>query len=135
MDLTLFCAAFIIQFVGHRIGDYFLQTGWQANNKAQLAAARLRHCVVYTLVISALLFFILDWRSILIIFIITFIEHFIIDSRKPVISWILFLETEISNSTSMNKDNIPGFLVLEFDQTIHYIRMFVISLLLGYGIL
>lgn len=135
MDLILFCSAFIIQFIGHRIGDFFLQTGWQAYNKADIPLARLKHCVIYAFSISALLFLILDWKPILIIFVVTLIEHFIIDSRKPVVAWILFLEKRVSNNQSLSSKDIPSFLLLEIDQTFHYIRIFVISLLLGYGIL
>lgn len=38
----------IDQLVGHLIGDYLLQSGWMANNKAKAHVAALVHCLFYT---------------------------------------------------------------------------------------
>lgn len=54
MNLLLFCVAFIFQYVGHRIGDYLLQTNYQAQNKANNFISRFKHYLVYSLTILLL---------------------------------------------------------------------------------
>lgn len=132
MNLTLFCTAFILQFVGHRMGDYLFQTDWQAQNKAKNGIARLKHCSVYSLVISALLLMIISWQAATIVFWITFFEHVIIDSRDPIIWWKTTLERVVGNK-SFEMDKMPFFVLIEIDQTVHYMRCLIIALLIGYG--
>lgn len=133
MNLILFCTAFILQFVGHRIGDYLFQTDWQAQNKDKNTIARLRHVFVYSTTIWALMLIVVDLRVALIVWTITMIEHFIIDSRTPVTRYKKFLEKIVRNK-EFDIEKMPFFVLIEIDQTIHYIRCLVIALLIGYGI-
>lgn len=135
MDYPIFATAFIVQFVGHRLGDFFLQTGWQAMNKAANGLARFRHCVVYAGSISFLLVIIEDWGTCSIVFGLTFVEHMVIDSRKPIISWIMLLERRISNNKAFTVKQIPSFLMLEIDQTVHIVRIFILSILIAYNVI
>ncbi|WP_437261211.1 DUF3307 domain-containing protein [Bacillus thuringiensis] len=136
MNLALFSAVFIIQFVGHRIGDYLLQTDVQAQNKATNAWARFKHCFVYSFTIAALVGLILQsFELYIIVFLITIIEHMIIDTRKPVLWFKRILETKIARNKNYSPDKLPFFVLIEIDQTIHYTRILVISLLIGYGII
>ncbi|HZG57199.1 DUF3307 domain-containing protein [Paenibacillus sp.] len=131
MDLVLFCTAFILQFVGHRAGDFWLQTAWQAFNKAANSRARARHCLVYSLAISLLLLIAFDWYVALLVFVITFFEHYIVDSGKFVRWWLTFQERKLAGNPKYEVEHTPFFVVVEYDQTVHYVRMFLISILLA----
>jgi len=134
LDYVVFCTAFILQFVGHRIGDFFLQTYWQAMYKSTNRWARSKHCFVYSLTISALLLFAFDWKVCLAVFALTFAEHYWIDSGKPVAWWLTFQERVLARNAQYELKQTPAFVVIEYDQTVHYVRIFLLSLLIGYGI-
>lgn len=133
MSLAIFSAAFIIQLVGHRIGDYLFQTDWQAQNKAKNKEARARHVLVYSLTISLLMLVTFTPAVAIFVFAITFLEHFWIDSRKPIIAWKTFLETKIARQKGFDISAMPFFVLIEIDQTVHYLRILIISILIGYG--
>jgi len=133
MNFLIFCTAFILQFVGHRIGDYLLQTDWQARNKAKDVTARLQHVFVYSLVIGGMTLIGFKWQAAVVVFALTFLEHMWIDSRKPVIAWKTFLEKRIAGNHGFDISQVPFFVLIEIDQTIHYLRIFLISLLLACG--
>lgn len=135
MDLLLFTSAFILQFIGHRLGDYFFQTNHQAVHKAKDAIARNRHCLVYSVVVAASTLFIVRWEIAVVIFALTYIEHLWVDSRKPVIAFKEFLERKIAGTKDFKAEDLPFFVLIEIDQTFHYIRIFLISLLISYGII
>lgn len=135
MDLLLFCTAFIIQFVGHQLGDYGFQTNFQAMNKAENANIRLRHSLVYSAIISLLLLFAFSWTTTIVVFILTVLEHMIVDYRKPVIAWKTFFERKISGNKRFNIEDLPFFVLVAIDQTFHITRIFIISLLIGGGVI
>lgn len=133
MNLTLFCTAFILQFVGHRIGDFLLQTDKQAQNKATNGIYRADHCVVYSVTISLIMLIAFKWQIAVIVLGLTFIEHIYIDSRKPVIAYKKWLE-RVSGNKEFDIDKMPFFVLIEIDQTVHYIRCLLIAMLIGYGL-
>lgn len=135
MDLLLFCTVFILQFVGHRVGDYVFQTDWQAQNKAKNIEARGMHCAVYATVIALILYPTIGLTAAIIVQLLTFMEHIWIDSRKPVIAWKTFLEERIAGRTDFDINQLPFFVLIEIDQTFHYVRILLISILIGYGII
>lgn len=134
MDLLLFCTAFILQFVGHRVGDYLFQTDWQAQNKAKDFNARSRHVYVYSLTISLFILTSFGWMTSLAVFLITAIEHIFIDSRKPVVFYKKTIEKIVGNK-GFKVEDMPFFVLIEIDQSIHYVRCFVIAALIGYSII
>lgn len=131
MDLLMFCSLFIVQFVGHRLGDYFFQTNWQSINKVGNAVARVRHCLVYSAVVAALTLLVVDWKLSVAIFIATLAEHMWVDSRKPVVAFKEFLERKIAKTEDFKAMDLPFFVLIEIDQTFHYIRIFIISILIA----
>lgn len=133
MNLTLFCTAFILQYVGHRIGDYGLQTNTQSIKKPHDPYARLLHSMVYSLVIGLLMLIAFDWTTAFFVFGLTVAEHMIIDSRKPVVDWKNFVEKRLARNKDFNIDDLPFFVIIEIDQTFHIVRIFIISLLIGNG--
>ena len=60
------------QIIAHCIGDYILQSDWQAAEKTKKSAAAAVHAITYTL---PFLFFTFKWQALVIIC----ISHFIID--------------------------------------------------------
>ncbi|WP_134682557.1 DUF3307 domain-containing protein [Brevibacillus migulae] len=134
MDLTLFCTAFILQLVGHRIGDYLLQTDWQANNKTKHNGALVEHVTVYSITIGLIMLLAFDWIIAMCVFALTFLEHLWIDTRKPVIAWKNFLERRLAGRKDYDISTLPFFVLIEIDQTFHYVRILLLSLLIGYGI-
>lgn len=132
MDWTLFSSLFILQFVGHRLGDYFLQTSRQAENKSKNAKALMDHCITYSIMITILVMLVLPYKWAIVVFFLTFIEHMIVDSRIPVVWWKNFLEKTITGNKNFNIKDLPFFVIIEIDQTFHIVRMFLIALLIGY---
>lgn len=135
MNLSLFCTAFILQSMGHKVGDYLIQTHSQALKKSKNFVFRLRHCIMYSLSVSLMMLFAFDIKVVMFVFVVTLLEHLWIDSRKPVIAWKTFLEKRIAKNEDFNVDELPFFVVIEIDQTIHYLRLFSIALLVGYGVI
>lgn len=96
----------MIQLILHGIGDYFLQTDWQAlnkKNKGKLGLwACLKHCIIYSLLFVP----IASWKALLIIF----STHFIID-RTNIIAYAI----AIKNGTY--KEPRPGqnIYLLQYD--------------------
>jgi hypothetical protein len=67
------------------------------------------------------------------VWVITFVEHMIIDTRKPIVGWKKLLERVVGNK-GFDIDKMPFFVLIEIDQTVHMMRIFAISLLIAYGI-
>ncbi|CDQ41841.1 hypothetical protein BN990_04220 [Virgibacillus salexigens] len=128
MNMIIFCTAFIFQYVGHNIGDYLFQTDWQAQNKTKKRLARFRHCFVYSLTIGLLLLIPFNWVVASIVFLITLIEHYLVDSRKPIIVWKNFLEKKIAKQKNFEIKNVPQFVIISIDQTVHIVRIFIIAI-------
>jgi len=74
----------MLQLIFHGIGDYFLQTDWQALNKKKKGWvglwACIKHCTTYSLPFK----FIGSWQAVLAIW----ISHFIID-RTNIVAYLL----------------------------------------------
>lgn len=134
VGVLFFVTAFILQFVGHRVGDYLFQTNTQAQKKATDLVYRIRHCLLYSLIVGAFMLFAFEWQVAVIVFALTFLEHIWIDSRKPVIGWKNFFEKKLAGNKDFNIDDLPFFVVIDIDQSIHILRIFIISLLIGYGV-
>jgi hypothetical protein len=132
MNLVLFSALFIFQYVGHRIGDYLIQSNTDAIMKSKSFKHRLRHCSMYSLTIMVLLLFIVNPMIAFWVWVVTFIEHMIIDSRKPIIWWKTFFEQRLMGDKNFDIDKLPFFVLIDIDQTFHLVRIFIISLVLSY---
>ena len=80
----------MLQLIIHGIGDYFLQTDWQALNKKKPGWlgfwACLKHCIIYSLPFL----FIGSWKAVLVIF----VTHFIID-RTNLVAYLLAIKNNV----------------------------------------
>jgi hypothetical protein len=120
-------AAFI---VSHLVGDYLLQTDWQARNKRLGLAgdpvrrrALVSHVTVYTLTFVPTLIVLSDdlgagviWVAALI-----FIPHLIQDDARVLIAW---------NRSVKRSSPVPGdYLYIAIDQSFHVVFLFGTALL------
>lgn len=74
----------MIQLILHGIGDFFLQTDWQALNKKKPGKIGLKACLKHCTTYSLPFLFIGSWMAVLMIF----ITHFIID-RSNLVAYLL----------------------------------------------
>jgi Na+/glutamate symporter len=122
----------------HWVADFVCQTHWQASNKSKNWDALTRHVAVYTIVMAGLVGWTIDYGhprlfSALAFGLITFVVHFITDSITSRITSRLFLdEFEKDNVTTLNRLCMrPGFslhwffVVIGFDQVLHYVQLFL----------
>ncbi|EEK47385.1 3-dehydroquinate dehydratase, type II [Bacillus cereus ATCC 10876] len=110
-------------YIGHKIGDYLLQTDYQAVNKKDNWIALISHCFIYTLAVSIMAYVFVgffNWTAIFILF----ISHIIID-RKIFLNWWAKNIKRIRDTEEPAVQ--PG--LIELDQAFHYIILFIISFL------
>lgn len=130
MNLELFCTLFILQFVGHRVGDYLFQGEKDANFKSKDFKRLFRHCLMYSITVTIFVSFFFP-RLALLVFSVTMLEHIIIDSRTPVEDWQTFFEKKIMRNKDFDINKLPFFVLIEIDQTFHLLRIFLLSLFIS----
>lgn len=85
--------------IGHIVGDYLLQTNWQAENKQQSWRALTVHCLIYTLAVYlASLFY--GGISVTSIGLIVF-SHMIIDKGSLVRWWVTKVKKATTDSSGL----------------------------------
>ena len=97
----------MLQLIIHGVGDYFIQTDWQALNKKNKGWlgfwACLKHCITYSLPFL----FIGSWKAVLVIF----VTHFIIDRSNLVaycLAWKNNVKKPIMKITENNIQMLTG---------------------------
>jgi hypothetical protein len=131
MNLELFCTLFILQFVGHKVGDYLFQGEKDSIYKSKDFKHLFRHCLMYSIIVTLFVVFFYP-RVALLVFSITMLEHLIIDSRTPVVGWKTFFEKKIMRNKNFDINNLPFFVLVEIDQTFHLIRILLLSLFIAH---
>ena len=121
MSLSLFDYLFLSHFVG----DYVLQNGWQALNKAKgrfMNLPLITHCIMYTLsfVPAFWNYGVSAWWLVLI-----FGSHMIIDRRWPIIMFLKLKEGKLHDNTF----EPPFWLVIMIDQIVHILILAIIATL------
>ena len=112
--------------LAHIVGDWLLQTEWQANNKIHKWQALLSHVIVYHLVILAVLIAWFGFRNttVYITVAVLAVTHAVLDLRRPV-EWIMkMLRHSVTNQSER-------WLVIVIDQSIHIILIGLASLFLS----
>jgi hypothetical protein len=74
----------MIELILHGIGDYFLQTDYQALNKKKSGLFGIKQCLIHCTTYSIPFFFFYNWKVALVVF----ITHYIID-RTNLVAWLL----------------------------------------------
>lgn len=107
--------------VCHLIGDYLLQTEFEAMNKAMgklWNSAILSHCSKYTLCFAPVVWFYgLSWLWLVLIW----GAHMFIDRRWPVITWRRYITRNSENSIKNT-----FWITVIIDQIFHFIILVVI---------
>lgn len=70
--------------VGHFIGDWIVQTDYQAMNKTSSWKANQQHMLGYHLTLGGLCVLAMSWEATLAILLLSWVTHSIIDRRWPV---------------------------------------------------
>jgi Protein of unknown function (DUF3307) len=121
-------AAFLVLLAGHLLGDWVVQSDWQANNKTRSWAALTAHVVSYHLIVGVLLLIPVlrhDWPAgkALAVLTVSAITHAVIDRRWPV-------------RALLRATGSPGFATVQWgviaaDQALHLSILAMLALLLG----
>jgi Protein of unknown function (DUF3307) len=121
-------AAFLVLLAGHLLGDWVVQSDWQARNKTRSWAALTAHVASYHLIVGVLLLIPVlrdDWPAgkALAVLTVSAITHAVIDRRWPVRA---LLRATCS----------PGFATVQWgviavDQALHLSILAMLALLLG----
>jgi hypothetical protein len=121
---------FLVFLVSHAVGDYLLQTDWQALNKRgglgpnrEARRALFSHVFTYTLAYVPALVWIADERGAewgFIFFPIIFIPHLIQDDGRLLMAYM--------RSVKQNKGTENPVLVMAVDQSLHMVALFLTAL-------
>lgn len=119
---------FLVLLAGHLVGDWVVQSDWQATNKTRSWAALTAHVASYHLVMGLLLLIPIlrdswpAWKA-LAALTVSATTHAVIDRRRPV-------------RALMRAAGSPGFATVEWgviavDQALHLFILAMLALLLG----
>lgn len=106
-------------FVGHLIGDWIVQTDWQAANKTRSWKANQQHMLGYHLTLLALISLCMPLRAILVVILVSWATHMIIDRRWPV-QWLMATTKSIPFAQSL-------WGVLVVDQVLHVSILLIVT--------
>lgn len=109
---------FLYLIVGHAVGDFLLQTSWQAENKSRIWKALITHSLVYSIVIY-LLALVAEGISLISIAVI-FLSHVLLDKGSIVDWWLKTIKKEHTNNAQIR------FLV---DQSLHLLVLMIITII------
>jgi len=112
--------------LAHLLGDWILQTEWQATNKQSSWRAMFSHVVVYHLAILVALWLWYGFDQPLVYIVVAglAVSHAILDRRWPVIA----LMRALRSSTSGEPEK---WLLVVFDQCLHILLLGVSAVLLA----
>jgi hypothetical protein len=123
---------FAVFVVSHLVGDYLLQTDWQARNKRYGLAgdpvrrrALLSHVFVYTLAFAPALFWMSDELGAGVIWVagLIFLPHMVQDDGR-LLSWFIFNVKGCTEETAAE-------IYTPVDQSFHVVTLFGIALAAG----
>lgn len=103
--------ALSMALAGHLIGDWIVQTDWQAANKMTSWKANQQHMLGYHLTLVGLAALAMSWPATLALGGISWLTHSIIDRRWPVI--------RLMQATGSRPFSQTTFGVIAVDQALH----------------
>ncbi len=111
--------------VAHAIGDWLLQTEWQARNKISNWRALAVHILVYHLVLFAVLWFgfsVHNWTTVLAVMGLA-VTHVVLD-RRTFVHWLI-RSLRLSTQTPLE----PWFCIV-IDQVLHLILLGIAAVII-----
>lgn len=107
---------FLLILVVHFLADFVLQTHWQASNKSTNLRALMYHVLTYSLTWFAIVsIFTNNIEAGFMFFVVTFITHLTTD----------YITSKEVKRYFDNKDFHNGFVVIGFDQVLHYVQLYL----------
>lgn len=115
MEINLPLSVIFIILVSHFIADFIIQTDYQAKNKYKGGMALIDHVNSYSIFmgLSSLLY--LSFEHAWVFAGITIITHYLID----------LVSSNVGKIFWKKGDTRQGFMVVGFDQLLHYIQLFL----------
>jgi predicted membrane-bound dolichyl-phosphate-mannose-protein mannosyltransferase len=107
---------------GHLIGDWVVQTDWQAENKTTSWKANQQHMLGYHLALAAFCFLAMPVTLVAAVIVVSWVTHSIIDRRWPVV--------RLMQATRSVPFSQTTFGVIATDQALH---LSIICLLVGWA--
>ena len=114
---------FPLVIAGHLIGDWVVQTDWQAANKTTSWKAMAQHMVGYHLTLIVLCGWVLDGPGLAVLIAGSLATHAVIDRRWPVI--------RLMEATGSGPFAQTGWGVMCVDQALHLSTLAVLAAILG----
>ncbi len=131
--IETFTSFFIAMYVGHLVGDYWVQTSWQAENKSDIPFARLMHVLTLQATKAVFVFpllFIIDVHPIAVagMLLLDGLSHYIIDDRKN-----LRKLADLLNKGKFYDLGTPPLAhgAHQLDQSAHIVMIFVVTLMVA----
>lgn len=80
----------VVLFIVSKIFDFLIQTSWEAEEKSKKIAPLLVHSFIYSFFSSVVTYLLVPLTTcqLSIIFVVLFVTHIFIDSRRPVLWWM-----------------------------------------------
>lgn len=116
MSLGIIFLILIIHFVA----DFVLQTSWMSENKYKDSDALISHICVYTITWFLGCFLLINWvpftaMQLTVFLLITAVSHFLTD----------YFTSKVVHRLFAKKDFHNGFVMIGFDQILHYVQLFL----------
>ena len=133
--MTDFAILFILFYIAHKIGDYWVQTDWQAQNKAKRFDALFWHGFTYALTFmpcAALAYAsgTISLTAVALTYPLVMLPHMWFDTRKP-LDWYWVHVKKLSLDPSSHP--LFATLRLEMDQAYHLVTLALAAGLLSTG--
>ena len=121
----MFADLFIVGLIAHLIADWFLQTAWQADNKANLRhPAAWVHFGLHLVCMAVVWPF---WAALIVV-----VTHALIDTRKPLVWWRTFVgQTQWRVDQKPEKNAVAVHVAFWQDQAAHLIVLAVVARLVA----
>jgi len=117
---------FEVLLMAHLIGDWLLQTEWQAKNKEYNWMALVIHILIYHIIIVLALVIFFNFDKIMLLWIVLSMAviHAILDRRKSVI-WLM-------KTLRITAEREPsGWLLIAVDQSLHLLLLGIVAQILS----
>lgn len=125
-DIQTFLLTFVL-LTFSLVFDWLCQTNNQAEKKANHTLTRATHTIIYVLLTMAVfwIFHYYTYRQLVVIAVLLFVTHFLIDQRGITLFWIRRIKC-VPDEQIANKQ----WLIIVVDQCLHIIVNFIIAFLI-----
>jgi VanZ family protein len=125
-DIQTFLLTFVL-LTFSLVFDWLCQTNNQAENKANRTLTRATHAIIYVLLTMVVfwIFHYYTYRQLVVIAVLLFVTHFLIDQRGITLFWIRRIKCVPDEQIAKMQ-----WLIIVVDQCLHIIVNFIIAFLI-----